>query len=401
VSLGGQWTWAWDNSAQKLPDGLYTLTAQVVDKAGNGVGAGPSEQMITVDTNADPDPNSRFSIAVTQMVPDSGASSSDFLTNQRTPSFRGNIGTSNVDFTGKVLVQALGTDGKVKSQGYVDPAPNGTWLFDGISQPLGISGGNTQYVLKASVVDLAGNILKSTDQSFTVDLKPQDISVAGGVISTSVTSFSQMTLTANEPGVFSYPTLPVGQSSTTAYNTGAFEIKFTDLTGNSSIISNDRRWEFNLTQAVKEEIPSVSAPPSTFGNGELAGSIGRLAFDATFQSLDLSGLYSSSPSIGNVAAINHIVMTDGAGDDTLKLTIGDVLQLGVRNSFLSTGRQQMRIDGDSGDRVELDDLLGGSSFAWTKANDSVVLNALNYDVYRNSDLNLELFIQQTITTRLL
>jgi hypothetical protein len=396
---GGLWTWAWDNSAQILADGSYTLTSQVVDKAGNGVGAGPSEQKITVDTNAVPDPVSGFSIAVTQMGQDSSASPS-FLSNQITPSFRGNIGDSNVDFTGKVLVQVLGTDGKVKSQSYVDPASNGTWIYDGISQPLGISKVNTQYVLKASVVDLAGNLLKSTDQSFTVDLKPGAFSVAGGEDVNGVLFFRQMTLKADEPGVFSYQPLPVGQSSTLVFAAGEFEITFTDLAGNVYKSSNNTRWEFRLTELF-EVIPKTSDSPFTFGEGELAGSIGRLDFDAAFQSLDLSSLYSSSPGVGDVAAINHIVMTDGAGNDTLKLTTGDVLQLGVKNSFLSNSRQQMRIDGDSGDRVELDDLLGGSSFAWTKANDPVVLDERNYDVYANTSLNLELFIQKTINTQLL
>ena len=152
----------------------------MVDKAGNAVGAGPLEQSITIDTNATPDPNSKFSIAVTGLDRDSGVSTSDFLTNERKLSFKGNIGSTNTDFTGKVLVQLAGTDGKVISQAYVTPAQDGTWSFDNTSELLGVPGTNMQYLVNASVVDLAGNILKSTDQSFTIDLKNPMFTWSGG-----------------------------------------------------------------------------------------------------------------------------------------------------------------------------------------------------------------------------
>ena len=88
----------------------------------------------------------------------------------------------------------MGTDGVVKSQSYVDPATNGSWSFDNTSRNLGIPDTNTQYVLKASVVDLAGNILKSTDQSFTVDLKLPTFSVDGASFTGSKVIFNNMQL---------------------------------------------------------------------------------------------------------------------------------------------------------------------------------------------------------------
>jgi len=238
VNSIGQWSWAWDNSKQALADGTYKLIAQLVDKAGNPVGAGPLEQAITIDTNATPDPNSKFSIAVTGLVQDSGASASDFLTNQRNLSFKGNIGTTNTDFTGKVLVQVVGMDGKVISQSYVTPAQDGTWSYDNTSQTLGVPGANTQYLLNASVVDLAGNILKSTDQSFTVDLKLDNFTITGGVIHGDLTRFSKFELSAVEAGNFSYSS-PIGVSqnnSITTFDQNKFSISFTDLAGN--VITN-------------------------------------------------------------------------------------------------------------------------------------------------------------------
>lgn len=403
VNDSGQWRWTWDNSKQTLADGTYKLTALVVDKAGNAVGAGPLEQSITIDTNATPDPNSKFSIAVSGLDRDSGVSTSDFLTNERKLSFKGNIGSTNTDFTGKVLVQLAGTDGKVISQAYVTPAQDGTWSFDNTSELLGVPGANTQYLLNASVVDLAGNILKSTDQSLTVDLKIDDFLITGGGLLGHVMKFEKMELTASEAGHFSYSVpLPVSQNgSIISFEQGRFAISFTDFAGNVIANRNTTRWEFQLVEPVKEVKPATSTAPSAFGAGELVGSIGLYGFGPTESLLDLSFLHSSSPAVGSTAALNHIVMTDGVGNDTLKLTASDVLALGVKNSFVSNGRQQIRIDGDAGDQVTLDDMLGGSKYAWSKAGQPLQLNSVNYDVYTNASLELDLFIQQTIATRLI
>jgi hypothetical protein len=404
-NINGAWQWSWDNTSQALADGPYKLTAQLVDQAGNPVSAAQVSKDITIDTNANPEALANFPLAITQLVQDSGVSASDFLTNQRALSFNGNIGSTNIGFAGyKVLVQVLGTDGQIRSQAYVDPSSNGVWSYDNTSQTLGVAGANTQYVLKASVVDSAGNILKSTDQSFTVDLKLSKFLVEGGDLSSSSPAlfFDGMTVTADEAGSFAYSnSVPVGQNSITAFETGQFSMTYTDLAGNVSTISNGQRWEFQLSTAIVEVKPTKSPSPSTFGNGELAGSIGTYILGPDELNIDLSDVYSTSPEVGDDAAINHIGLS-GSGTvanaaHTLTLTTGDVLALGVKNSFVSDGRQQMRIDGDAADKVVLDDLVGGSTFAWDKAATTVALNAgQNYVVYSNATLGLDLFIQQGI-----
>jgi len=72
-----------------------------------------------------------------------------------------------------------------------------------------------------------------------------------------------------------------------------------------------------------------------------------------------------------------------------------VLALGVKNSFISNGRVQMRIDGDAADRVQLDDLLGGSSYSWSTPTNQT-LNGSTYLLYSNTDLGLDLLIQQAV-----
>lgn len=410
VNAGGQWQWSWDHSAQKLADGTYKLTAQVVDKAGNAVGAGPVEQAITVDTNATPstDDNSKFSIAVTSLDQDSGASASDFLTNQTKLSFKGNIGSSNTGFTGIVLLQVLGTDGVVKSQSYVDPTANGSWSYDNTSPDLGSSGANTQYVLKASVVDLAGNILKSTDQSFAVDLKKPVFSVDGGSLTGDKVVFTSAmelkpgnTEFAAEAGTFMHTAIPA-TGAISAFNVGTFSITYTDLAGNSLTTANSLRWEFN--PGVGATTTTTTASPATFGNGELAGTIGKYTLAADTVRLDLSALHTPSPQVGDVVAINHISLSGGGAvvdaDHVLTLTTSDVLALGVKNSFISNGHLQMRIDGDAADKVQLDDLLGGSSYSWSTPTNQT-LNEMTYRLYSNDALGLDLLIQQAVQVALI
>lgn len=417
VNTGGQWGWSWDNSAQKLADGTYKLKAQVVDKAGNAVGAELVQKEITIDTNANPDTNSQFTIAVTKLDQDSGDlvsnpnAGSDYLTNQRALTFHGNIGNSNTGFTGKVRVQVLGTDGKVKSQSYVDVEANGAWTYNNTNQILGGEGANTQYVLKASIVDLAGNILKSTDQSFTVDLKAPIFYSEGAQTFTDHIRYQSLKLIAGSPtdvaeaGTFSYSSvIPIAQGDAiTAFDKDRFSISYTDLAGNIySVVNKNERWEFQLQSAVIEVKPSSSPSPSTFNNDELAGSIGKYILAADTVSLDLSALHSSSPQVGDVVAINHISLSGGGSvrdaAHVLNLTTSDVLALGVKNSFISNGHVQMRIDGDAADKVVLDDLLGGSTYAWTASKQTI--NGSAYHVYSNADLGLDLLVQQAVTVTL-
>lgn len=425
VNTGGQWGWSWDDSAQKLTDGTYKLTAQVVDKAGNAVGAELVQKEITIDTNANPDTNSQFAIAVTSLDQDSGTSISerkDYLTNQEKLLFNGSIGSSidGAVFTGKVLVQVLDTNGVVKSQNYVTPI-DGRWSYNNTSQDLGVDGANTQYVLKASVVDFAGNILKSTDQSFTVDLQKPDFSIDGGSTSDQITfrydSTSPMKLKPGtsaksyldaEVGTFTFwegglkidaPRPTTGSSI--LYDPGQLTITYTDSAGNSMSKTNRATWVFGAS--IAEELPSIVASPLTFGSGELAGSIGKYILAADTVSLDLSALHSSSPQVGDVVAINHISLSGGGSvadaAHVLTLTTSDVLALGVKNSFISNGHLQMRIDGDAADKVQLDDLLGGSTYSWSTPTNQT-LNGTTYRLYSNDDLGLDLLIQQAVQVAL-
>ena len=79
----------------------------------------------------------------------------------------------------------------------------------------------------------------------------------------------------------------------------------------------------------------------------------------SWRGVDMASLYDGISSIGETVAVNHVDMAQGI--HTLELTMGDVLQLGVKNSFSTStthkGKLQMRIEGDAADKLVLDDLV--------------------------------------------
>ena len=120
--------------------------------------------------------------------------------------------------------------------------------------------------------------------------------------------------------------------------------------------------------------------------------------DITSPEYDMASLYDGIAVIPDVAAANHIKL--GTGMQTLDLTMGDLLELGVKNSFINTGdhlgRLQLKIDGDSNDVVNLDNLVGSTEFTWNTNNTNVTIGEQSYKVYSNGALGLSLFVSEQI-----
>jgi hypothetical protein len=83
--------------------------------------------------------------------------------------------------------------------------------------------------------------------------------------------------------------------------------------------------------------------------------------------------------------------------------MGDVLALGVTNSFdlgltYSQHKEkiQMKIDGQTGDKLKLDGLVGGSNIAWDIEVNQVGLDGETYKVYKNDTMGVALFIDKDI-----
>jgi hypothetical protein len=278
---------------------------------------------------------------------------------------------------------------------YVTPDVGGNWIFDNYSQTVGVVDKTTPYLIKTSVVDLAGNILKSTSQSFVVDLEQPRLVYTPGLGATGTSdelTFQNPSFDATEKGIFSFGGVIVDSQSVTLskpkFLKNEISLEFTDWAGNAAKkLSNNEVWNFE-----KFLVPLNQGASADILINQI-GSVGKYELASNLGTLDVSLLYDTRPTAGEKAAINHI-STVGHGPDAITISMDDVLALGVKNSFTTSDKLQMRIDGDAEDKVFLDNKMGtSSSLHWVI---QPQLPGDQYIAYTNADLGLELFIQKGI-----
>lgn len=162
--------WTWDRSAiaPPLPDGLYVLTAVVVDAAGNSVNQAQTKSVV-VDTDpaknvntdgslsADANATNSAKALINSISVDSGTSASDFITNDNTLIFKGSVEkfTNNGDF---VWVQLKDSAGKVIQSDYLTPNAS-LWSWDTSASPLP----DGSYTLEASIADPSGTLISTSE----------------------------------------------------------------------------------------------------------------------------------------------------------------------------------------------------------------------------------------------
>ena len=417
--------WTWPGQAQALADGVYTLKAQLVDTAGNVLSATPwaTTQSVTIDTQAQQlngghDTNAGLSISNIKMTAptDTGLSQTDFVTNNRQPIFTGKVmgeSTFNVD-TGRLLAEVIDSTGKVVAFQYLTPSTTGEWTFDNTAFSLGVANTVTTYTLKTAIVDMAGHFVHATSQSFAVDLKAPVLTLdSASTQSGSTNTYTRLNFIADEQGGFFFgnnirqteATLNLG--GTNQFAKDDFKLVFRDTAGNEQLVTNDKAWDLRPISG-SIALTTGSAGPGGFGDGQLRGSVGpnNGKYEMTpGENLDLSTLYTLTPTQGANGGLNHIVM--GAGAQTLTVSIGDVLQLGISNSFSNAtafkDHLQMRVDGDATDQINL-------TKQWANATDQGWLvnstplplgSAMTYTVYSNDTLKLDLFVQSAVHVTLI
>jgi hypothetical protein len=403
--------------ADALGNGQVTYSVVVKDAAGNTSQPFSGTPFVVDRLSEVLDPSPSFNLTkMTQSEFD--FDKDDFLTNQSKPEFDGTITNYNAA-TQKLLVQVVGITGTTLDYAYITPdATTGAWAF---KPTIDLAGNNDQYLLKTTLVDNAGNILKAWDQSFGVDRVVPVFELAFNGSSSSSTWGAPVTANSSELGNY-WASSTANKISTIAVslldatNNGMFKMGFWDLAGNEAktltSVDNpqtpavDDAWAFasNVTGVYlnQDSLSASYKTPKTFGAGALAGAVGKLQFALGQETLlNVADAHSINPAVNSVAAINHIVMTDGVGNDTLKLTMGDVLALGVKDSFVSNGHRQMRIDGDAGDKVSLDDLVGSSADQTWSQPTTQQLEATNYKVYSNAHWGLDLYIKHDLQVTVL
>ncbi|MFJ7142591.1 Ig-like domain-containing protein [Pseudomonas protegens] len=147
-------SWSYDNSAQTLVDGTYSLQVQVVDTAGN-IGHSASQTLV-IDSAA---PDASETIAIVSITTDTGTSSSDFITHDATLVFTGTLGSTLAAGDGVRISLDAGLT-------WQDASVNGTdWSYDNSAYPLA----DGTYNLQVQVIDTAGNIGQSASQVLVID----------------------------------------------------------------------------------------------------------------------------------------------------------------------------------------------------------------------------------------
>ncbi|MGJ7581775.1 Ig-like domain-containing protein [Variovorax sp. RHLX14] len=117
--------------------------------------------------------------------------------------------------------------------------------------------------------------------------------------------------------------------------------------------------------------------------------------------VDTSTLAARNTASSAVASLGKLDL-GGNGDNTLKLSLDDLLNLGRTDLYAIDGRTQLMVNGDEGDAVELSGLNGsnGSNGSWTSGG-TATLAGESYAVYQHSMAAAEVFIQHGVTAVLM
>ena len=433
---GTGWTWA---PKAPLADATYKLNAQVVDAAGNPATAvvngvtgpiAPASKDVVIDTKGPTDgtdPNSGLKISAISISADTAANNNinnDFVTSDgsnKSPQINEDdklafTGTLNSGFDkngGKVLVQIVGMDGEIKSSAYVEPTGI-NWTYEHIGA---LAEG--QYLAKTILFDPVGNMISAKDQSFLVDKtssnsgkSTQNVNPDGKIVTYDDYFFSFQEYghyKFENSGLIEYKggqiTLPSGAQA--EYAAGKFKLEFWDQAGNITTIDNTgQTWKFgspvaNPTQGslVKKDFTGLQA----------VGPVGKYDVSSDF---DMASLYDGISAVADQGAASQVVLSN-IKDVVLTLSMGDVLALGVTNSFSVANvdgakhkeQIQMRIDGQTGDKLNLDGLVNGLNLAWTggqpSSNVPLTLGVEQYNVYTNTVLGVALFVDKDITVNVM
>nr|WP_228732642.1 Ig-like domain-containing protein [Pseudomonas sp. P42] len=124
------------------------------------------------------------------------------------------------------------------------------------------------------------------------------------------------------------------------------------------------------------------------------GGIDTLQLTGDGQTLDLGAIAGSLESI-------EIIDITGTGNNTLNLSLGDVLELGEGSLFTEDETVQLVVKGNAGDVVNLDDLLadGTDPGDWA-GQGQVTVEGVTYNVFQHSSLDAQLLVQDGVTTNL-
>ncbi|UFH58902.1 Ig-like domain-containing protein [Sulfurovum mangrovi] len=176
--------WSYDNTANTMPDGTYTVEARVIDAAGNT--GSPVSQDVVVDTTA---PTS--DVSITAIADDTGAAG-DFITADNTLVFSG----TNTALGDGEKVQVSLDGGATWMDATQSDATH--WSYDNTANTMA----DGTYTVEARVVDAAGNVGTNTDsKSLEVDTEAPTATITMDDTELTIGETTTVTITFSEPVV--------------------------------------------------------------------------------------------------------------------------------------------------------------------------------------------------------
>ena len=97
------------------------------------------------------------------------------------------------------------------------------------------------------------------------------------------------------------------------------------------------------------------------------------------------------------------VSMEGHGKNIIDITVDDILHAGGKDLFQADGKTQLRVMGDAGDVVKLDDVLGDGvdNGDWQQQSGTLTIGGIQYQVFNHSGADVELLVQNGVKTELI
>ncbi|MFJ2713268.1 Ig-like domain-containing protein, partial [Pseudomonas sp. NPDC087346] len=208
---------------------------------------------------------------------------------------------------------------------------------------------------------------------------------------------------ANSPGTYSF-TPPDG------IYIGTVEITVSDIAGicidNIEVITASGALTHPTNQLIDNAIGYFGSDDNNLFTidsvNNLSGTNSGVHGGAGLDTLTLSGKDQvlDLTSIGEKLNSIEVIDLTGSGDNTLKLSLEDVLSNGETDLFHTSGKTQMMVKGDAGDKVDLQGLISAEDPGSWSNQGQITVGGLAYQVYNHSSLDAELLVQQGVTTNL-
>ncbi|MEK6349347.1 MAG: Ig-like domain-containing protein [Burkholderia sp.] len=162
------------------------------------------------------------------------------------------------------------------------------------------------------------------------------------------------------------------------------------------VVSTDNAAYFGSAQGTDFHLDNVAYFDGNHAALHGGAGIDKLVLTGANQVLNVSSLLH----VGDTDKLSSIEVIDitGSGNNTLKLSMSDVLELGHESLFRNDGHTQMMVNGNAGDRVVLSGMAGIDQGKWEQAG-ATTYEGRAYTVYENTALNVEVLIQNGVSTQ--